>query len=224
MLPRKVKSLYYSVASVPMAASGRLYKTFLAPRSGTVRVQLGPGQQNHLDGWINVDANIFSAKTRPEVWANLLDPLPFHDGTVDAFYSHHVIEHLPDADLPTHLAEMFRCLKPGGMIRVGGPHGQNAARKLLEGDSAWFSDFPDSRRSVGGRYANFILCRGEHLTILTPSYLQELMEDAGFSRVSEVAPARETSNPTLIDDSVLALEDEPTPDCPHTLLMEAYKP
>jgi hypothetical protein len=56
------------------------------------------------------------------------------------------------------------------VIRVGGPNGDSAIRKFQKNDAAWFSDFPDKRRSIGGKFANFILCRGEHLTILTSSY------------------------------------------------------
>ena len=57
-----------------------------------------------------------------------------------------VIEHLPD--LPGHFAEMFRALKPGGVFRIGGPNGDSAIRKFVEGDSAWFSDFPDKAVAV----------------------------------------------------------------------------
>jgi predicted SAM-dependent methyltransferase len=121
---------------------------------------LGPGQEKYIPGWINVDANLLTAKI--DVWANLLDPLPFHDGSVDCVYSHHVIEHFPDSHLPDHFRQLARCLKDGGAVRIGGPHAQSAALKLLEADGSWFSDFPDRRTSVGGRFANFLLCRGEH--------------------------------------------------------------
>jgi predicted SAM-dependent methyltransferase len=223
MLSRNAKALYYGLARVPMYVSGRVYKNFLAPREGLVRVQLGPGQSNHLSGWYNVDANIFSAKTRPEVWADLRDPLPFRDESVDVFYSHHVIEHLPDSLLPKHMGEMFRCLKKGGRIRIGGPNGDNAVRKFLEGDTAWFSDFPDQRRSVGGRFANFILCRGEHLTILSMSYMEELLQDAGFVDIRQCEPKR-TFASDLVDEHVLSKESESTPETPHTLLVEARRP
>ena len=45
--------------------------------------------------------------------------LPFRNNAVDVFYSHHVIEHLPDSSLPFHFREMYRCLKGEGIIRVG---------------------------------------------------------------------------------------------------------
>jgi SAM-dependent methyltransferase len=222
MLHREVKDLYYKLLAVPMRANAWLYRRWRAPRSGQLKVHLGPGQKNYLPGWINVDANFLTAKT--DVWADLRNALPFRDGTVDVFYSHHVIEHLPDALLPFHFAEMHRCLRPGGCIRVGGPNADMAVRKFVEGDSGWFSDFPDRRASLGGRFANFLLCRGEHLTILTESYLTEIATGAGFQGLTRCAPKTETRHPHWIDEAVLGLEWESTPSTPHTLLLEADKP
>ncbi len=222
MISRRLKAFYYAAMGYPMRANAWAYRRFRAPRGGVVKVHLGPGRLNYLEGWINVDANRVSA--RIDVWANLLDGLPFRDGTVDVFYSHHVIEHLPDHELPGHFAEMYRCLKPGGVIRVGGPNGEAAAKKLLEGDAAWFGDFPDKRASVGGRFANFILCRGEHLTILTASYLAEIAGGAGFVDVRPCRPRTETAYPHLIDERVRGKEDHDDGELPHTLIVEARKP
>jgi predicted SAM-dependent methyltransferase len=224
MISRTAKATFYVCMGVPMRVSAWTYRHFRAPRTGDVaevKVHLGPGQEKYLPGWINVDANIVTAKL--DVWADLRWKLPFRDASVDAFYSHHVIEHLPDHLLPMHFAEMFRCLKPGGVIRVGGPDGENAARKFIEGDRAWFHDFPDRRNSIGGAYVNFIICRNEHLTILSYSYLQELAGAAGFTDVVRCAPIRETHHRQLFGD-VLDKEFEPTPDVPHTLLIEAQRP
>jgi len=175
-----------------------------------------------LGGWINVDATFLTAKI--DVWANLEDPLPFRSGTIDVMYSHHVIEHLSDATLPFHLREIYRCLKPGGVLRVGGPNADNAIRKFVERDLSWFSDYPDRRTSIGGKFANFILCRGEHLAILAHSYMGELMTAAGFHNIQPCRPKTETFHPHLIDAAILATESEETPDVPHTLLLEAKKP
>lgn len=220
MLKRRTKALFYAACGPLLTLNGKIYRRVRAPRHGLVKVQLGPGQRNYLPGWINVDANAFTGKC--DVWADLRNALPFRDSTVDVFYSHHVIEHLPD--LYFHFREMFRCLKPGGIFRVGGPNGDSAMRKYLEGDAAWFSDFPDKRRSVGGRFENFIFCRQEHLTILTFSFLSEIAADAGFGELLLCQPVKETNYPHSIDESVLALEWERTPECPRTLIVEGRKP
>lgn len=222
MISRELRDLCYTVMRLPMRLNAAFYKTFRAPRAGEVKVHLGPGQKNYIDSWINLDANFITA--RIDVWADLTNPLPFRDATVDAFYSHHVIEHLPDPVIASLFKEMYRCLKPGGMIRVGGPDGDTAIRKFLENDKAWFGDWPDKRRSIGGRFANFIFCRGEHVTMLSRSYLTELASDANFANVVFCAPVSETSHPSLIDEHVLGKEEESSPNAPHTLIMEAVKP
>jgi len=196
MISRSSKAVFYFSLGPLMRLNGWLHRNLRAPRKGTVKVHLGPGRKNYLAGWINVDANCFTAKC--DVWANLNNALPFPDNTVDVFYSHHVIEHLPDALLPFHFREMFRCLKNGGVVRVGGPNGDSAMRKYVEGDVAWFSDFPDKRGSLGGRLANFILCRGEHLAILTPSYLTELAGATGLVNLQICLPAKQTHYPTSL--------------------------
>jgi predicted SAM-dependent methyltransferase len=221
-----MKALYYAAMSVPMQLSAAVYRTWLAPASGNsakVCVHLGPGQEGYKSGWINVDANIISA--RIDVWADFRNKLPFRDNSVDVFYSHHVIEHLPDSSLPFHFREMYRCLKAGGAIRVGGPNGDEACRNFLAENHDWFHqyrEFPDQHDSLGGQLVNFLLCRGEHLTILTRSYLSELLKAAGFVKIVFRSPICDTGYPDLLDDA-LAGEWEITPESPHTLLVEATK-
>jgi len=219
MVPRWVKATYYAGLSPIMRLNARRHLMMGTALATSRRVHLGPGQKNYLDGWVNVDANVFSS--RPDVWADLRFELPFPDASVEAIYSHHVIEHLPDLD--AHFTELFRCLAPGGVLRVGGPHGDNAIRAMQQGDAGWFGDFPVPRKSLGGRFENFIFCKGEHLTILTESFLRELAEDAGFREVQVVVPGQ-TRHARLFDGAVMALENEDRPDLPHTLLIEAVKP
>jgi predicted SAM-dependent methyltransferase len=222
MIPRCLKALYYKVMRLPMRCNGSLYRRLRAPRDGVVRVHLGPGRERYIDKWINVDANLFGAKI--DVWADLRNPLPFPDASVDAFYSHHVVEHLPEDLLPFHFAQMHRCLKPGGVIRIAGPDADVAMRKYLENDHSWFGDWPVSRKSIGGRFSNFVLCRGEHLSILTTSYLRELMDDAGFVNPRECRPTSETGRPDLIGNEVLEKETlEPCAEAPFTIVVEAER-
>lgn len=222
MLTRQAKNLFYRIAGPLMQMNGALYEAFRSPPSrngGTIRVQLGPGQRHYLHGWINVDANMFTAKC--DVWSDISKHLPFRDESIDAIYSHHVIEHLPN--LPVHFRELYRVLKSGGVIRVGGPNGDAAMREYLAGNAAWFSDFPDARHSIGGRLENFVFCRQEHLTILTPSFLEEIAVAAGFQAIRVVQPISETGYPAMFDSQVMSHEWESSPESPHTLLIEAKK-
>lgn len=219
MVSRKTKATFFATTSPLMKINGILYRYFRAPKSGELKVHLGPGQNNYIEGWINVDANMFTGKC--DVWADLRNPLPFRSGTVDAMYSHHVIEHLPNIHF--HFREVYRCLRPGGIYRVGGPNGDSAISKFMENDLRWFGDFPESRASIGGRLENFIFCRQEHLTILTYSYLEEMMTDAGFTDLRLCLPLKETHYPELFQECLLK-EYESDFDTPHTLIIEGVKP
>lgn len=220
MLSYWQKRLYYVAASPLMRVNAVVYKLFRAPKTGngqSIKVHLGPGQKNYIDGWVNVDANMFTAKC--DVWANIEGQLPFNDASVDAIYSHHVIEHLFDID--KHFSEAFRILKSGGVYRVGVPNGDSAIKKFIEKDSGWFGDFPRSYKSMGGRLNNFILCDNEHLHIMTECYLTELVKAAGFKQISIGFPTRDTGHPCFRD--VLGKEHESDVNCPHTLILELTK-
>jgi len=202
-----------------MAINKWLYRVFRNPNKTLLRVHLGPGQLNYLDDWVNIDANCITA--RRDLWMDLRATLPFSDHSVDAFYSHHVVEHLPDLD--RHFRDVFRCLKPGGLYRVGGPNGDISIDRFLKGDSQWFSAFPDHRTSCGGRLDNYLMCRGEHVHLLTSSFLTELLTDAGFTEIQQCIPTQSTSNANLFSDC-LKIEWESDLSAPHTLLLEAKKP
>lgn len=219
MLSRKAKARFYSFAGPLMKINGLIYYHLRAPKQGKLKVHLGPGQTKYIDGWINVDANMFTGKC--DVWVDLRNPLPFHSGTIDAIYSHHMIEHLPDIQI--HLQEVFRCLKPGGVYRVAGPSGDSAIAKFTANDKQWFDDYPDKRESIGGRFENFIFCRQEHLTILTYSFLEELMTNTGFTGLSLCKPVKETNYPELFQECLLK-EQESDFEMPHTLVVEGVKP
>jgi len=219
MLSRQSKANFYRIASPLMWLNSKLYRLARAPKQGNVRVHLGPGQAKYLEGWINIDANMFTGKC--DLWADLRYSLPFRDNSVDAVYSHHVIEHLPD--LWAHFRDVRRCLRPGGVYRFGGPNGDSAIQAFARGDGNWFTDFPDARKSIGGRFENFVFCRQEHLTILTESYLREILESLGFDDIRLCVPTKETGHPDLFQEC-LGLEYESNFDLPHTILLEATKP
>ena len=156
-----------------------------------------------------------------DLWLDLRYQLPFKNNSINCCYSHHMIEHLPNIE--KHFIDIFRILKPGGLYRFGGPNGDSAIKKFIENDSQWFSDFPDKRDSIGGRFENFIFCRNEHLTILTFSYLKEILEKIGFENIKSYLPTKETQNPEFFNEC-LNFEYENDFQNPHTLILEVRKP
>lgn len=95
------------------------------------RSYLNLGCGGHFDpAWTNID--IYSAA--PEVRAHdLRRGLPYADGSFEAVYSAHFMEHLAPAEARRLLAECQRVLKPGGVIRVVVPDLEQMARWYLDG-------------------------------------------------------------------------------------------
>ena len=106
---------------------------------------------------------------------------------------------------------------------MGSPHGDNAIQAFVEQDFGWFGDWPTRRSSIGGRFENFIFCKGEHLTILTESFLRELAEGVGFVDFRVASPGK-THYPEYFGNEVMVVEPNDRPDRPSTLLIEARKP
>ena len=105
---------------------------------------------------------------------------------------------------------------------MGGPSGDAAAAKFVEGDKEWFGDFPDNRSSIGGRFENFVFCRQEHLTVLTISFLEEIVGKIGFREIRRCKPVVETGFPDLFLDC-MSKEYESDFEAPHTLIAECTK-
>ncbi len=53
---------------------------------------------------------------------NSLEPFPIKSNSVSKFYSAHTVEHLHETAFPHFFNEVYRCLKPGGMVRVTTPN------------------------------------------------------------------------------------------------------
>lgn len=72
--------------------------------------------KNHLDGWVNVDAE---AAHEPDEVVDLESPWPWEDGSVDYIRAHDGPEHCVD---PIHfMNEAHRVLKDGGVIEIWVP-------------------------------------------------------------------------------------------------------
>lgn len=82
-----------------------------------VLVNIGCGPILH-HAWLNLDVEPQDSRvTRLDVRRGI----PLADGTADACFSSHVIEHLSPDAASSFLQEQFRVLRPGGVIRVVAP-------------------------------------------------------------------------------------------------------
>ena len=79
--------------------------------------------------WCNIDL----VSHDPNVLEHdLTQGIPFDDGSYDAVYHSHVLEHLEPAEAKKMLTECCRVLRPGGVLRVAVPDLEQITRLYLE--------------------------------------------------------------------------------------------
>lgn len=63
---------------------------------------------------------------------DLRKPLPFSEGSVDAVYHSHVLEHIDRKSVPLLLSDIYRVLKAGGILRFSVPDWEVLCRAYLQ--------------------------------------------------------------------------------------------
>jgi prepilin-type processing-associated H-X9-DG protein len=162
----------------------KIPERFRQGERGQVWLNIGSGAKAHPQ-FVNFDGNILRW---PEMWLDLRHGLPFPPKTVDEIYACHVFEHVYWTDLLRLLRECYRVLRPGGGIRFLVPSVEKAIEAYLKGDREWFPNFPVEFSSLGGRFANFLFCDGQHRLAFDFSFAVETLNTAGFREVKRVEP------------------------------------
>lgn len=219
MIHQRYKDLLFAWLRLGTLPNHYLRKHFFPIRPAGNRrlhVHLGCGE-TYLEGFVNIDANPLR---RIDLWIDVRNGLPFPANTLDSIYTSNVLEHFYIDDLRRVLGESHRALKPGAGIRAVVPSLKNSVQAYREGRENWFYRWPRQHRSVGGQFSNFIFCDGQHRNAFDFSFLQELLQDAGFSEIAECLPGAsrlyDKGTPLLdleADDALL----------PHFLYAEAFK-
>jgi predicted SAM-dependent methyltransferase len=78
--------------------------------------------------WINLDFSPVSSSVRR---ANLLASLPLPSESARLVYASHFLEHIPKPNVAAFLAECYRVLEPGGVVRLVLPDLQEMAASYL---------------------------------------------------------------------------------------------
>jgi len=132
-------------------------------------VHLGCGEVNHPD-FVNVDAI-----PRPHVHyvGNISRLSMFRDQSVDFLYASHCLEHVSYRKTVEVLAEWYRVLKPGGVLRISVP------------DLDLLIDIYEScdrnlNYIIGQLYGGHDNSYNVHMAIFNRSSLEQLMISVGF--------------------------------------------
>lgn len=195
-------------------------RRFRGQRDLLVQVGCGP---NGREGWVNIDC--FPRETVNCLY-DIRKDLPFDDASVRGIYAEHVVEHLDYTQaIPTLLAECYRCLAPGGVLRVIVP---DAGRYLHAYAAGGFTEFVPLRPLVDRtdrwfkhqyhtpmELVNAVFHQGvEHQFGYDAETLEFVLRHAGFENVTQQAFGR-SADPVMCLDLPERAEE--------SLYMEAVK-
>jgi len=83
----------------------------------------------HFDKrWVNLD---FGSTGEGVIAHNLLSGIPFPEAHFEAVYHSHILEHFLKPDAEKFIAECYRVLKPGGIIRIAVPDLERSVRGYI---------------------------------------------------------------------------------------------
>lgn len=174
----------------------------------TRALQLGSGH-NLLPGWLNTDVHVF--RRGHVTYLDATQPFPLPGASFDYVYSEHQIEHVPLQAGDDMLAQCFRVLRPGGVVRIATPDLQRIARLAagpLDDEEAYYVAYisrmlglaaPDPARVVNAMFRAFGPDDASgHQFIHSFDSLAERLRAAGFADVVRCAVG-ESAHPMLRD-------------------------
>lgn len=99
------------------------------PGEGPYRINIGAGT-HRTPGWLTIDLD-----PTADVVADVRWRIPLQDGTCEAAFCEHILEHLRYRDeAPGLLSEVLRVLVPGAPLRISVPDASRYLRAYSEGD------------------------------------------------------------------------------------------
>jgi acid phosphatase type 7 len=163
-------------------------------------------------GWINADTG-----EGPGLDINsdiILDGLPLDENSIDYLVSQHALQRLEVYYLWTALDELYRVLKPGGIIRLGATDLDSLIDAYKNGrqEDLWCWEWATISGNVITQLINYNATR----TPLTYEFTEELLQKAGFTAVRRVG-YRETAGPY---PEIVELDSRPE----ESFYVEAMKP
>lgn len=168
----------------------------VAPRQTVLNVGCGPrtitviGTVFAAEAWRELRLDINPAAD-PDIVASMTDMPVIPDGTMDAVWSSHNLEHLDPHEVPRALREFLRVLRPGGQLLLAVPDLQAVAR-LVAADRL---DEPLYQSGAGPIFPLDVvfgfgpaIAAGNrfmaHRTGFTPRTLGTALQEAGFEPVA----------------------------------------
>ena len=163
------------------------------------KLHVGCGRY-HIEGWLNADIDL---RHEADIFLDAREPLPFEADQFRFVFAEHLIEHLTFAEGRRFCSEVFRILRPGGVVRLSTPDLQFLVRYYEDesAESQAFTEYHTTeflRLDVRSRalvVSNFFY-DFDHRLIYDWDLLVRLIREAGFVSV-ERCRVGESSHPEL---------------------------
>lgn len=188
----RYRSEWHKIKLEFQISCGKFQRLFFRPsipklENQAMYLHLGCGSVNHPK-FINIDGI-----PAPHIhYIRAVDDLSiFKENSIDLIYCSHCLEHFSYAQVPKVLAEWFRVLKPGGILRLSVPNFD----LLLAIYTSNNNDINSIQAILmGGQEYKFNF----HLAVFNHSNLEILLKDTGFKQIQEWQPG--SSDLTTFND------------------------
>jgi predicted SAM-dependent methyltransferase len=151
----------------------------VAPGRRPIGVHLGCGD-HRIAGWVNVDLT-FQGDLRVDVTR----PLPFRSEAVDFVHTEDLLEHVELEEGKRLLAECFRVLRPGGVLRVLTPDLESLVARVYIGRETRHLAWCETHLGARGRCEAFNMHLrmegGAHRFVYDLELLSQVLRKTGFS-------------------------------------------
>ena len=153
-------------------------------------------------GWINSDS-----KGGPgiDLSCDIRDGLPLGTASIEYAVSIHALPEVPYPDLVDVLRELKRVLRPRGVLRLGLPSLEKAVDAYRRGDEGYFAVPDEDARTLGAKLVTQVVWYGYARTVFVPEFVEEILENAGYSSVRHVE-FQETRSPY---PEIVSLDNRP---------------
>lgn len=143
------------------------------------RLHLGCGDVR-IPGFCNVDIDLM---TKADLTDDITRLKKFPDGFAEVIYACHVLEHMSHEEVPQVLSTWHRVLSPGGRIYISVPDIDRIV-KIYQENWEHFHTRPNTPW-IGLIYGGQTDQYDFHKTGFNITWMQELLERAGFNTVEE---------------------------------------
>jgi predicted SAM-dependent methyltransferase len=194
---RRHPQLFAATRSALYAARstyGHLVGSLLGPAQWRRYCSTYPVRKLHLGcgdlffpGWLNTDG---FPRRRDVAFCDVTGTFPFPDNSFDFIFTEHMIEHIDYVRAEKMIAECFRTLKPGGVLRVSTPDldrilalrdpQTDLARDYL---AFALSEIPEAKGQQPAFVINNFVRSWGHTFIYDRPTMAQLLATAGFTAI-----------------------------------------